>query len=260
MSRRAGQLAAGLLAGLLIAACALPLVLLATFSFAVRWPFPHLLPTSWQGGLWADVIAGRSALTGVLLTSCLLSLAVAVLATAGGFVTARFFTQGRRRERLLLLAYAPFLLSPVVLGVCLLFLYLKAGLAGTFGGVVLAQTTLAWSFAVVFFQGFWDEEKRAFEDLVRTLGGSTAQVYGRAFLPLSRGALLLCFFQTFLISWFQYGLTLLIGGGRVQTLPIKVYDALGEANLPYAAVSGCLLVIPPLLLLWTNKRLLPRLS
>ena len=59
---------------------------------------------------------------------------------------------------------------------------------------------------------------------------------------------MVCFFQTFLISWFQYGLTLLVGSGKVETLPLKVYDYVSEANLGYAAVAGCLLVLPPVLL------------
>ncbi len=66
--------------------------------------------------------------------------------------------------------------------------------------------------------------------------------------------LLICFFQTFLISWFQYGLTLLIGAGKVQTLPIKVYDYVNEANIFYAAMASCLLILPPAALLWVNKR------
>jgi len=52
--------------------------------------------------------------------------------------------------------------------------------------------------------------------------------------------LLLCFFQTFLLSWFQYGLTMLVGGGQVKTLPLKVYDFVWEANVFYAALASCL--------------------
>src|SRR5262249_62243642 len=93
----------------------------------------------------------------------------------------------------------------------------------------------------------------------RPRGGGTAPLSRRALLPLSRGALLLCFFQTFLISWFQYGLTILIGGGAVETLPMKVYDYVNEGNPAYAALAGCLLVVPPVALLWINRRLLWRI-
>ena len=92
------------------------------------------------------------------------------------------------------------------------------------------------------------------EQLVATLGGNTWQTYTRVLLPMAKGALLVCFFQTFLISWFEYGLTRLIGVGKVQTLTLKVFQYVNEANIFYAALASILLAMPPILLLWINKK------
>jgi putative spermidine/putrescine transport system permease protein len=73
-------------------------------------------------------------------------------------------------------------------------------------------------------------------------------------VPVSKPVLLLCFFQTFLISWFEYGLTSVIGLGQVRTLTIALYQYIGEANQYVAALAGCLVCLPPLLLLWLNQR------
>lgn len=265
-SRRRLAAPAAMLAALAVSAlCALPPALLLLLSFTHGWPFPEIWPRRLRLDLWAAVVrggegAGGGALGGVFLTSLALSCAVGTIATAVAYVTAKHIAYHRLRERLLLLAYAPFVMSPVVLGVALLYLYLRLGLAGSFAGVALAQILFAAGYGVVFFNGFWNREKRDYEELVRTLGGGTGQLYARVLLPLSRDALRLCFFQTFLLSWFQYGLTLLIGGGAVQTLPMKVFDYLFEANLGYAAVAGCLLVLPPVALLWVNRRLLWRIG
>jgi putative spermidine/putrescine transport system permease protein len=135
-----------------------------------------------------------------------------------------------------------------------MFLYIKAELTGSVPGVIIAQLMFAYGFSIVFFSAFWNAEIRALEDLVYTLGGTPVQAYRKVLIPVSMNALLICFFQTFLISWFQYGLTLLIGSGKVQTLPVKVYEYIGEANVYYAALASCLLIVPPALLLWFNKR------
>lgn len=95
---------------------------------------------------------------------------------------------------------------------------------------------------------------RSMEQLVATLGGNTWQTYIKVLLPVAKGALLVCFFQTFLISWFEYGLTTIIGVGKVQTLTVKVFQYISEANIFYAALASCLLVAPPIVLLWINKR------
>ena len=238
----------------LVALCVLPFAVLAVLSFAGAWPFQDVLPSRWTAERWAVVLSGRGGLAASFGLSVLISAAVALLATVCGYVTSKHVAYHSRRRLLLFLAYIPFALSPVLLGVCLLYVALRTGLSGTVAGVVLAQTIFAYGFAIVLFQGLWSSHLRGLEDLVRTLGGSTWQLYRRVLVPLSKGMLLLCFFQTFLISWFQYGLTVLVGGGRVKTLPLKVYDFVGEANVFYAALASCLLIVPPALLLWRNKR------
>ena len=240
--------------GGVVVLCLLPFAVLAILSFAGAWPFPDVLPSRWTAARWVELVTGRGELAASLGVSALVSTIVASLATACGYVTSKHIAWHPRRRILLLFAYVPFALSPVILGVCLLYVALRIGLAGGVTGVILAQTIFAFGFAVVLFQGHWNPEMKGLEDLVRTLGGGTWQLHRRVLLPLSRGMLVLCFFQTFLLSWFQYGLTLLIGGGKVKTLPIAVYAYLGEANVFYAALASCLLIVPPVLLLWLNKR------
>jgi len=79
-------------------------------------------------------------------------------------------------------------------------------------------------------------------------------------IPMSKLALLICFFQTFLISWFEYGLSSVIGLGQVRTLTIAVYQYIGESNQFVAALASCLIALPPLLLLWFNQRFVFRQS
>jgi putative spermidine/putrescine transport system permease protein len=255
MKRRGrGMLAAGVMG-----ACVFPLAYLALSSVAGPWEFPDILPQSLRFDRWTLLLGREQALVDSLLVSLFVSTTVGLLSTLAGFVTARAVAYHRRRPLLLFLAYLPFAVSPVILGVSLLYVYIRLGLVATVAGVVLSHTIFAFGFAVVYWVPFWNAEKRAFEDLVRTLGGTTAVAYRLVLLPLSRGPLLVCFFQTFLISWFQYGLTILVGSGKVDTLPLRVYAYVFEANLGHAAVASCLLVVPPLVLLWLNTRIVRRL-
>lgn len=236
-----------------------PFLYLAVLSVAGPWEFPELLPSGLRLDRWSGVLGDDRGLGQSLGISLLVSTTVGLLASSAGFVTARAVSVHRRRQALLLLAYLPFAASPVVLGVCLLYLFIRLGLVASLPGVVLSHTIFAFGFAVVFWTPFWNEEKRAFVDLVRTLGGTTGEAFRRVILPLSRGPFLVCFFQAFLISWFQYGLTILVGSGKVDTLPLRVYAYVNEANLGYAAVASVLLALPPAALLWVNARIVRRL-
>jgi putative spermidine/putrescine transport system permease protein len=63
-------------------------------------------------------------------------------------------------------------------------------------------------------------------------------------------------FQIFVLAWSQYGLTLLIGEGKIRTLPVLVYAYLAEASPLYAATAAVILLAPPILLLGANWRAL----
>ncbi|MGE0454769.1 MAG: ABC transporter permease [Vicinamibacteria bacterium] len=244
------------LAAVAIALAASPFAYLALLSVAGRWEYPRLLPASLRVDRWSGLLGSENDLLASLWVSLAVSAAVGLVSTTAGFVTARAIADHRRRKALLALAYLPMATSPVILGVCLMYFYIRLGLVATLAGVVLAHVIFAYAFAVVFWVPFWNAEKRAYEDLVRTLGGRPFDLYRRVLLPLSREAFALCLFQTFLISWFQYGLTLLVGSGKVETLPLEVYDYVYEADLGYAAVASCLLLLPPVLLSWVNRRIL----
>lgn len=234
--------------------CLLPFGYLVLLSLATEWRYPDLVPASVSFASWKEMLGGAIGLGGSFLLSVLISVVVATVSTGAGYVTGKYIGYHRFKRRLLFLAYVPFIMSPVILGTCLMYLYIKANLTGSVAGVILAQIMFAYGFSIVFFSAFWNDNIKAIEDLVYTLGGSTRQAYQMALIPVSRNALLICFFQTFLISWFQYGLTLLIGSGKVQTLPLKVYEYVGEANIYIAALASCLLILPPAVLLWVNKR------
>lgn len=231
-----------------------PFVLLGGMSMMQRWRFPDLLPAQWEVTTWHQLWQGQHQLAGSLARSLLISITVATASTLGGFFTARFVAFSSWRRVWLLLAYFPFVLAPVVYAAVLYFYFIVLGLSGSVLGVMLGQLMIAYPYAVILFTGYWNQRLRDMERLVYTLGGNGWAAFWRVLLPISRGILLVGFFQTFLISWFEYGLTRLIGVGKVQTLTIEVYQFVQEANPYLAALSSVLLFVPPLLLLWVNKR------
>lgn len=243
-----------LLTYLISALILLPFGLLLGLSFAGGWRFPELLPEFWTLAHWQQLFRLEGDLGHSLGLSIMISLLVALVATTSGFLTSRFIAFSPFRERYLILAYCPFVLSPVVYAACIHYFFIKMGLSGHIGGVLLGQLIIAYPFAVIICQGHWTERIKSMEQLVATLGGSRAEAFRKVILPLSQGILLVCFFQSFLISWFEYGLTTLIGVGKVQTMTLKVFQYINEADFYLAALSSWLLFLPPAILLWFNKR------
>ena len=240
----------------LTAAFLAPVALLLVWSFAGRWPWPAPLPSRWRASAWID-LAGTGGLGAAALRSLGIATTVAFAATGLGFVTCRSAAEARSRDALRLLLHLPFALSPVVLGVGLEYSFLRAGLAGRTAGVVLAQSMLAYAYALILLSGLWNARTRAYLEGAATLGAAPRQGWVLVLLPIARPLLVLCFVQTFLISWFDYALVLLIGGGRVVTLTTSLYQFLLSGDLRLAAASALLLLLPPLVALAAHRHLRP---
>ncbi|HMO39347.1 MAG TPA: hypothetical protein PKC76_08140 [Saprospiraceae bacterium] len=232
----------------------LPFAVLAVLSLGRNWAFPAVLPAVFTFDNWRVLLLAQSDLSQSLALSLFISIVIATAVTIASFFTSKFISFSPWRRRWLLIAYFPYMFAPVILAACLQYYFLRLGWAGSAGGVMLAQLFIAYPFGVIIFTGFWNERLHNMEQLVATLGGNAWQTYTRVLLPVAKGALLICFFQTFLISWFEYGLTRLIGVGKIQTLTLKVFQYVNEANVFYAALASILLAVPPIVLLWLNKR------
>ena len=231
-----------------------PFAYLILLSFSADWRFPAVLPAYFGLQNWSTLLSSESDLLYSFISSLVISLSVAVVSTLAGFLISRAVFYHPQKKVLTLLAYFPYILAPVVFAACLSYFFLKVGLFGNITGVIVAQFIIAFPYALLFFSSFWNEKVQQYENLVATLGGNRIQTYLKVLFPLAKGLLLICFFQTFLISWFEYGLTSIIGVGKVQTLTIKVFLFIKEANYFYGALSCCLLILPPVVLLYFNKR------
>jgi len=239
---------------LLILFLVLPFFVVFFLSFVTQYHFPQLWPTEFTLQHWKDLFGIQSGLGNSFLTSTTLAISVALFVTSFGFFTSKYIVNHVRKEQLMVLAYLPFILSPVIYGAFLRFYFVSIGLSGQLLGVVIAQVILLYPFSIILFNSFWDNRLRSFEDLTATLGGNQWQTFVKVLLPVSKPIILLCFFQTFLLSWFEYGMTSVIGIGKVETLTIRVFYYVGEANVYFAALASSLLVLPPLLLLYINKK------
>ena len=231
-----------------------PFVYLILLSLSGDWYFPEVFPQYFGLRNWETILSSETGLLQSFLISTGISLAVAIVSTVSGFFISKIVYYHPKKRILNLLAYFPYILAPVVFAACLSYFFLKLGLFGNVTGVITAQFLISFPYAMIFFSSFWNERIKNFENLVATLGGNTFDRYTKVLFPLAKGLLLVCFFQTFLISWFEYGLTSIIGVGKVQTLTIKVFMFIKEANYFYGALSCCLLIFPPVLLLYINKK------
>lgn len=234
----------------------LPIAYLLVFSIADQWLFPLIFPPNFTLQHWNFIFTGGNNLLFGFLLSIFISAFVSLVATITGFIASRFIVESKNQKVWLFFTYLPFVFSPVILGISVFVIFLKFNLAGTIAGILLGQLLIIFPFATLFFVGFWNNTHKQLINVAKTTGANIWQIYRLILLPMSKGMLILCFFQSFLISWFEYGLSNRIGIGKVKTLTIRVFQYVNESNSTYAALACCLIIIPPTILLILNKRIL----
>lgn len=247
-----------LLTTLLVVLFALPFGLLALLAVAPAWRFPAALPAAYSLRALRDLLAADNELLAGLGRSVLLASVVAIVATTSGFGLARAITRAARPGRWEALSYLPYALPPVLLAVLIQPFIIRLHLSGSLGGVLLGLLLIAVPFATLLLRSFWTRQATEYEQLARTLGCTPRQALWQVLLPLAWPLLRTALFQTFLLTWFDFGLTNLLSVGKVRTLTVQVFTYVGEANAQLAAVASLLLLLPPALLLWANKSALLR--
>lgn len=241
--------------GLTAALLLLPLLAVLYLSVVTQWSYPQLLEATFTGQYWIDLLQGESNLLRSLGLSLLIASLISVSALLFGFTISGQLTATPRRAKWLPLAFYPYLIAPVVLGAMLQFYFVRFQLSGSLGGVMLAQVLFIFPYAVLFMSTFWNDRVRQTAYQALTLGATQRQLYQTVLIPMAKPWLFICWAQCFLISWFEYGITRLVGVGKVVTLSVVLMQYVEEANPHLAALAACLMILPVLLLLLLNQRI-----
>ncbi len=242
-------------AGLLAVGVLAPLVPLLLWAVAGEFRYPALLPEPSGRGL---ALLGDEAVLAALGTSVLIALSVAALATLAGAAAGRALGlhtfRGRRAVQLLLLA--PVLVPTLAVALGIQVFFIRYGLADTVAGVVLVQLIPTVPYASLVMAASFASFDIGIEDAGRVLGAGPLARLRRLTLPAVAPGLAVAALFAFLISWSEYVLTLLIGGGTVRTLPLLLFASIGSADLTAAAALSLVIAAPPVLLVGLTARFL----
>lgn len=227
----------------------LPLALLVVWSVAGRWYYPAALPTEWSLRAWQAVFAPTSQVWSALWGSVWVAAVTAVLGTAIALPAARALGLGQVKGRGLLsaLLLAPLVLPSFASVMGIQVMFIRLGLADTRPGVVLAHLIPVVPYAVVLLSGVFGSYDTRLEAVARSLGASRWQVFWRVTLPVVMPGALVSVLFAFLVSWSEYLLTLIVGGGQVLTLPLLLFSAVQGGDYAITGALSLLYIAPTLL-------------
>ena len=241
----------GLILGVL-----LPILPQFVWSFAFNWFFPYLLPQKWGLRAWLYVFSATSKVGPALLASTGLAFVVVILSVLIGLPAARALSLHEFRGKRIVewLIMAPIIVPSLVVVMGIHILFIKYGLADSFIGVALVHLIPALPYFMLVMSGVFANYGTELEETARTLGANPWRTFWHITLPAILPGLAVAAMFTFLVSWSQYITTVLIGGGRVVTLPMVLFPFISAANHANAAAVSVVFILPAIFILIFTAR------
>ncbi|MBT7075894.1 MAG: ABC transporter permease subunit [Anaerolineae bacterium] len=234
-----------------------PLLVLGLFAFSERWFYPQPFPINWTTETFSRLLSDFRTLKAIL-DSLLLAFIVSLLSLIIGYPAARVIgLQDFPGKRWVWLAiFLPTVIPPLAIGMGLSILALQTGLAGTRFGIVLAHIVPTLPYTVFTLAGVFTRYDENYEYQALALGASPTRIFFTITLRFLAPGLAVAGLFAFLISWSQYLLTILVGGGRVLTLPVLLFSAVSGGNPTTISALSLLFLAPPVLVIAATARFL----
>lgn len=241
-----------------IGLAATPLAMLASRSLAQSWYWPSLAPPAWSLRSWRYVFSPAAEVLPSLATSLSVALAVTLLAVIVALPASRVLAwQEFRGKRAVIFALLlPVLAPPLAATMGVHALFLRYGLTDTWAGVALSHLISTVPYATLMLTGSFSRLDPDYEAQARTLGAGAIDVWRRVTFPAIAPGLAVAASFAFLISWSQYLTTLLVGGGRVVTLPLTLVAFQRGGDEAIAAALSLVFLAPAAVVAFSVARFL----
>lgn len=244
-----------------------PFVPLLIASFAFRWTWPSLLPTTWwweaRGTArfplgWDYVLSPVSRVLESTGNTVFIALIVTVLCTLVSLPAARVLARERFRGKSFIEFFmlTPLIVPEIALGLGILITFIQLGLAGSFTGIILVHLIPTIPYMVRVLTSVFQGLSRDYEEQARVLGAGPIRTMWHVTLPMILPGVIAGGLFAFLISSNIFLLTFFIGQGRIETLPTLLFSRVHGGGVldPVAAGVALVVCIPGLIMLIITER------
>lgn len=202
----------------------LPILMLAIYSFndgrlvsvwsgwSLRWYRALLDNKLMLDSAWITLEVGFVSASVALVVG---TLAAMVLARAGGFAGRSAFAG---------LVYVPLVMPEIVLGLCLLLMFVQFDVERGFGTLVLGHAAFSAAFVAVVVHSRLVTVDRSIEEAAQDLGATPATVFLRITVPMIAPALVAAWMLAFTLSLDDLVIASFVTGPGATTLPMRVYS------------------------------------
>jgi len=226
-----------------------PLLVLIIWSFTGIWPWPQLLPETFSLRALDELFGGYSGAIKALISSGLISAVVALLSIVVSLPAARAIVlcDFLGRDLLKFIVLMPVIVPATAFAMGIDVLFMKIGLSDTVLGVILVHIILCLPYTVRIMTEVTEATGDKLEVQARVLGASPLKVFTNITLPIALPGIISSVCMAFIVSFSQYFITLLIGGGTVVTYAMFMFPYIQSGDRTIASAYSVLFLLSTLI-------------
>lgn len=227
------------------------IVVPVSFSSTTALVFP---PRGWSLR-WYEVFFSQEKWLGSTWISLQVALGTMVIATVTGVLAAYALHVGRFRagNTIRTTLVSPLAVPTILIAVGIFFVYARlGGMLNTVHGIILGHCVVAMPFVILTMMAGFESYDMSQEMVARSLGATRLRAFLTVTLPQLKFSVATSMLLSFLVSFDELIISLMVASGPMSTLPRVTFATLRDDVDPtLAAVSTLMLVVtsvPPLLL------------
>lgn len=241
----------------IVAILILPFLITHLWIFIRNWPWPGFIPREWgfRGLQYFFDPSSRSLMTlgkSILLSGTVTVLTLLLCLPAGKALGCYNFKGKKLIKGLILLPVIVPILT-VAMGVHISFI--KIGLANTTAGVILIHMLPGIPYGVRILENIYEIHGERLEKQAKLLGASKRQAFIDITLPLILPGIITAGNMIYIISFSQYVITFLIGGGNVVTFSMQMFPFIESGDRTVATTFSFIFILSILCVLTISERL-----
>lgn len=241
---------AALLAAAFVLFITLPFVMILLQAFGADWFGMTFLPAQWtfKWFNWAIVTVDLGqVLANTVVIALIATLVSLLLSVPAAWVIARHRIP--LKSGLIAAILLPRMIPEITFALGVAKVFYALDLTNSYLGIALAHVILAAPFAVLVLVSTFETMDPRLIEAGRVLGCNTRQLFRKVILPLAMPGLIAAALFSFLASYNDFVLTLLVYGPDTVTLPVQTYLSIGGGYTSVAAAISVILLVPSVLFL-----------
>lgn len=245
-----------LIINIILITLTMPLLILFIWAVASSWVFPKIIPNEFSIRGFEYILSSEN--VRILINSILISIAVVILtmmiSIPASKAIALYDFKGKKIFELLVLSPIIIPVISVAMGIQLTFI--KMGLANTVLGVIIINIIPCIPYGVKMITDVYKIIGDKYELQATMLGANKLDILRYITIPLILPGVIGASSMCFIISFSQYFLTLLIGGGRVITYPLIMFPYIQSGDRMIASIYSIVFILISLIVVFLMEKTL----